>query len=267
MMRVRCFAYQIRGRLVAGGPVATAVDSSPGVASICLAGIWVASLCLAGFGLAACRDDDARPPIGPGSGPRLPAASGGPTGGSPSADDDAGTPPDDTPFDDATECMVIASGSLDRTLSSPVDFAPRYATATWGADCTDPTLVLSFAEDDCADGTDASGQQLRIEIRADAVDDLLLPGQNPVSDLLLSALRIRYRRPARELPSGTWGTCPGVAGQVEVVRLDPNTTGTITLGLSMELADCTGMFAAPQVLEGDLSVFLQRDRATACPDR
>lgn len=216
---------------------------------------------------AGCAGDSEAIPFGPSEGQPRASRSQGTPGSSADSDSDSDEDAGVLPADDASECMVVSSGSLDRVLSSPADFVPRYATATWGSGCDDPLLILAFAEDDCADGTDAAGQQLQLEIRANAIGDLLLPGLNPISDLLLSSVRVRYRRPASTPPAGLWGTCPGVSGQIDVIRLDPSATGTITLDLSMELADCTDMLAAPQVLEGQVSVFLARDRTTACPER
>lgn len=222
-----------------------------------------AILGLALFSLCACQEEPL-PPFGPDTGSTIQPGVGLPGPTKPDADAGMDGGSSDGGVGAANECMVISSGSLDSTLSSPIDFAPMYATATWAADCSDPTLTLRFAEDDCADGT---GHELQIQIRAEAAMDLLLPGANPVTDLLLSAVAIRYQRPGATPPAGLWGTCAGVGGQLEVLALDPTVTGTVSLGLSLDLTDCTEAGRPAQPLEGQLSVFLARDLSTACPGR
>jgi hypothetical protein len=163
-----------------------------------------------------------------------------------------------------------SSGEDTPTVTStdqPLDFLVTRQVITWNTDCTNPVLTIELSDGDCPRG---SGHELKISLSVNDVEDGLIHGGlnsvAPESDL--GGIRVRYTRPARLRPSGTWGTCSGASGQIVFVETPEIVTrSTLWARYQLMLAPCDGMDHEGEAVYGAFKIQLRQDLSDFCPTR
>ena len=238
----------------------------------------VALLCLAlGSAALGCKKEAPKAPPAPGGGYTYGAVGSSGAG----KDDDAGSEPVDAAIDVdagflASECVSVdpapflngdsSPDGLTTGVSTPSDFVVTRALASWEADCAQPTILIELSEGSCPDG---SAHKLQFLIDADAIDSAsptVLVGLNTLTaEPDDKGIRIRYIRPHSLDPHGTWGTCDGMPGTLELIG-DPDTTlGTRLQGrFILDLAACDGTTNEDENVQGSFNVLLRRGRGDVC---
>jgi hypothetical protein len=150
----------------------------------------------------------------------------------------------------------------------PADFLVARQSEAWIVDdCANPKLTLEFSDGLCPAG---SGHQLSFTLDLDNLaDGAIHAGNNEVlPDGDGVGIRIRYTRPSRLQPNGTWGTCAGAAGQLIFLNEPKPSAGAILdARYDMILTPCDGSDQEPQVVVGSMRVILRFGLNRFCPDR
>jgi len=150
----------------------------------------------------------------------------------------------------------------------PQDFLVSRQTEHWIVDdCANPKLSLEFSDGVCPTGL---GHQLSFTFDLnDLADGAIRGGNNEVvPDGDATGIQVRYTRPSRLAPSGTWGTCASAAGQlIFLTEPNPSAGAILDARYDMILASCDGTDREPQVLVGSMRVILRYGLNKFCPDR
>lgn len=160
------------------------------------------------------------------------------------------------------ECVTLDPVAGDPVILAPADFMPTHVQASWSGSCANPFILLAVSEEGCPGG---SGHELSLRMRADAIGVTLLPGENPLTSVVVEDFSARYQRPANKAPAGVWSTCAGASGTLQIDALDPQAGGSVDVRIDLELPDCSGQKPAQRV-EGRIKASLRRARAAACPE-
>ena len=115
----------------------------------------------------------------------------------------------------ATNNGVASDGTLRTGISLPGDFQVTRAEATWQDGCAPPTILVELSDGNCPFG---GAQRLDILLQADAIDGAtptILSGLNTLTaEPDSNGITVRYTRPKRLTPSGTFGSCSGMPGSI-----------------------------------------------------
>ena len=244
---------------------------------------WLALIALALFG---CKNhDDKAPPASGGDGYTASAGGGSKRDGGqkPGADEDGGEEnPDAGGKPKVNECDNVKAmafvpedlqpGMFVNSISAPADLGVTRVKLTWEADCTNPVFRLELSDGECPNG---SGHALVFRFPIRGIESgSIRAGQNTISpttgggEATVDGIDIRYVRPTRLSPSGTWGTCAGANGTVDIVgELSPNLFGTLQGRFDLELTDCTDKNLPLQAVMGTFSGTFRRILNNVCPNR
>jgi hypothetical protein len=218
--------------------------------------------------LAACSEERARVPGAPVTEPTftdMPRRDSG----TDDDDDDAGRPPGPGTIGLCTRVTGPAAGAADdpfaTAITAPGDLKLTRQTETWSESCNDLRLILEFSDGLCPSG---SGHSLRFSFGyQDMLDGVLIGGNNrigPESDS--PSVPIRYTRPARLEPKGTWGTCRGADGFIVFGEApDPQPGKYLQARFQLELTPCDTATTETQFVEGAFRVLLRTSASEACP--
>jgi len=227
--------------------------------------------------LVACADDKPiAPPLPNDGGSGSGGVGGFIVGGSGgTTDEDSGGVSTDAATDaPTTPPTTFASGEcvdrnnlprLTNQVFLPTDFTITRGFAHWTGTCADPVLEIGLSDGDCPDGDQ---HELLIQIDADAITEqtIFIPGANQLAlerpDL---PFRVRYTRPNGASPVGTWGTCRGVAGAINIESLDISRGGRLAATFDFDLAACDGSGASTFAIGGSLDLSLARRLTDVCP--
>jgi hypothetical protein len=233
------------------------------------------SLLLLALALCACSDDESRAPLSPGGGPGHQVDVMRPEAGPDEQDDDAGVRPDagtDGPMPRECERIEPLRYTTDEVprvtaTSSPEDFLVSRQAVTWRDGCESPTLAIELSNGICPNG---QGHELEILLSANAIVD----GQIGLGLNLIEAegdsaegIRVRYTRPERFAPVGTFGTCEGASGQISFLEA-PDVSRPMDLRARYEflLTPCDAAMSNPtQLVSGYFDVRVRRSLPTVCP--
>lgn len=195
-----------------------------------------------------------------------------------------------------SECIDIAPasaaiqdmpmGQLFNHVTSPTDFAVTRVRAFWEPSCAPPTLRIEMSGGSCITTSNDHALVFRLDaekIRLGTIHE----GHNPIlgdidagAALLpdaastglgdggaagLTTIPISYTRPQSRSPSGTWGTCSGASGSLEVIGV-PSTNAQTRLQATfdLDLTACDNTGSAPQHLAGSFNVVLRRGLSDVC---
>jgi hypothetical protein len=146
----------------------------------------------------------------------------------------------------------------------PDDFVVTRQAVGWSADCKAPVLTLEFSDGACPHG---DGHQLEIELSATALQaGVIRLGNNDVSADNTNIV-VRYIRPKRLKPYGTWGSCGAASG--ELIFLEA--PGSLSKGqilharYQFRLAPCDDSKNSPIEVDGAFKVELRYDFSNICP--
>jgi hypothetical protein len=225
--------------------------------------------------LTACTSDRADVPGAPVSG--VTQVRSGDSGTSTAADSgetsprDAGTRDAAVPATSCVPVPVLAGGAEDSLMGTateqPGDLVVTRQAETWIADCTNPKLVLDFSDGVCPSGL---GHDLSISFALNSIaDGLIHSGNNEIeADADSKGIQIRYTRPLRLTPNGTWGTCANASGQLIFLEAPDPAPGVIWQArYELTLTPCDGSMAAPQMVVGALKMVLHYGIDQFCPTR
>jgi len=189
------------------------------------------------------------------------------------SDEDAGTAADaatDQPM--IHECKKIEAVSFrdDGTpavtsVAEPLDFKVTRQAATWRGDCAvDKALVVELSDGSCPNGR---GHELEIMFSTAAIEDgQIALGNNPLyPELDGLGLRVRYVRPDGLAPSGTWGSCAGASGYLDLYEApDVSTPMNLRGKYRFELTSCDDTRNGPIVVLGYFDVYVRRSLEVVC---
>lgn len=226
-----------------------------------------------------CTDDKPAAPALPTDGGSGSGGVGGIiVGGSGGSNDDAGDQPTDAAIDASDaggtispsfstgECVDgVDLPTLSNQVFLPSDFVITRGFAHWIGTCNDAVLEIGVSDGDCPDG---ENHELLIQIDGDAITDqtLFIPGANQLAqERPDQPIRVRYTRPSRLSPSGTWGTCPGVGGALSVESLDIVRDGRLSATFDFSLGACDGSSPATFAIGGTFDLKLARQLSDVCP--
>jgi hypothetical protein len=230
------------------------------------------------WAVCACGGGRARAPLGPTTGgDTVVVVSGERDASKPTVDAgpgaDAGTPADIAP--PAFSCERVAgvrgTGSdvaPDATSTTePPDFVVTRQAIRWNSDCANPIMTIELSDGSCPRGL---GHQLEISLSVNDIEDgLVRLGEN---NLLAEAdsrqITVRYTRPSRLRPRGTWGTCAGVSGTIIFVEA-PELIARANLQARYQftLTPCDGSTNAPIGVYGAFKLQLRYALSDVCPAR
>lgn len=241
---------------------------------------WLAlTLCCVAIG---CGDDaPSAPPLPPDAGGG--GIGGFVGGGSGGRDEDAGQLLMDASTDSSIDATTDAGPAMTPPLSRaecsdgidlptlvnqvfiPGDLVVSRGFAHWTGSCADPVLEIGLSGGNCLAGDQ---HELSIQIDADAITNqtIFIPGANQLAvDRPDEAIRVRYTRPSGRSPVGTWGTCRGVAGALNVESLDVSRDGRLAGTFDFNLGTCDGGSTAAFAIGGTFDLRLARRLSDVCP--
>jgi hypothetical protein len=232
------------------------------------------SLLLLAVVLSACGDDESKVPLSPGGGPSHSVGETRPDSGGNVDDMDAGSTPDGggdgpMPFEcERIDAVMSASDEVPAvtSITTPLDFHVTRQVATWSGDCPSPSLVIKLSNGICPDG---QGHELVFWFPASSIADGKIGlGLNPIDpdSISLDGIRVRYTRPNRYSPIGTYGTCDGSFGMISFYDA-PDITRAMNLRASYELnlTACDDKRNPAQMVAGYFDVRVRRDFESVCP--
>ena len=162
-------------------------------------------------------------------------------------------------------------GQFFNAISSPADFSVTRVKTSWDKDCTTPTIRIEMSDGSCPSG---SGHALVFSLDADSIKNSAIRlGQNSIADAAepdggAAGIEVRYVRPLRLNPHGTWGSCGAASGTVDLIGDLDTIAGTMLNGrFDMELASCDMTPQPLQTLVGSFSVVLRQGESEACPGK
>jgi hypothetical protein len=174
-----------------------------------------------------------------------------------------------TECEDITAVPFIGEDSADgqyaNAIAMPADLLATRIVGTWSGSCEPAAIKIEMSDGDCPDG---EGHALTFLLDALSIrDGLLGTGIHDLApDSTGGPIRIRYVRPTPLESAGTYGTCDGVlgnlnvAGELGTVRFD-----RLQARFEMQLAPCDGSGLPLQSVLGTFNVELQRSLSTVCP--
>lgn len=152
------------------------------------------------------------------------------------------------------------------TLFMPTDLQLTRGYAHWIGSCGDAVLEIGLSDGDCPEG---DGHELIFQIDADAItnDTLFIPGGNQlVTERPDVPISVRYVRPSDLTPTGLWGTCTGVSGELLIETLDTTKDTILKADFVMNLANCTTTtLPTAFTVNGSFSLQLARGLNQVCP--
>lgn len=230
---------------------------------------------------AACKDEGSDAPAsGGGKGGRVTTGStskpmdAGNAGGE-EVDEDGGTtviPPGDPLI---TECLNIdpatftesETGDFNTAIAPPADLVITRVLATWDRGCSPPTILLELSGGECRK---SDGHALQFYVDAQSiVDGTFGEGLNTIApEPSPSAVRVRYTRPERLEPEGTWGSCAGSNGTLSIRgMLDANKLREVQGMFQLELTPCDELAEGTQLINGTFNIEMKRSLEDVCPPR
>jgi hypothetical protein len=235
------------------------------------------SLVLCAFA-AGCSKKTALPPAAPGGGGSSTTSTGG--GSHPRADA-AAMPPGDEDGGRAAaapvlpnECLNVPASpagvdlltsDLVNAIGAPSDFAATRLVAAWEASCAKPTIRIAMSDGACPSG---HGHELSFSLAAAALDAGTIHGglNTIVADPSPDQIAIRYARPNHLDPNGTWGTCNGASGTLDLLGELATKAGTVFQGrFDLLLTACDGSTNGPESVSGTFNASLRRGVKDVCP--
>lgn len=188
------------------------------------------------------------------------------------SDSDAGKPTAEVLTRSCSQVSVFQTTGEDigsaTSTERPADFLVSRQSESWSVtDCANPKLSLEFSDGVCPQG---SGHQLAFTFDLnDLADGAIHAGNNEiVSDIDGTGIQVRYTRPTKLSPKGTWGSCDGASGQLIFLNEPTPSAGSIIdARYDMILPSCDGSDQDPEVLVGSMRVVLRFGLKTYCPDR
>lgn len=233
------------------------------------------SLLLLAVVLAACGDDESKAPLTPGGGPGTDVSETPRDGGGNVDDSDAGSTSDagtsEGPM--ALECTRIDAVKITTddvpTVTAteyPTDFSVTRQVATWTGDCPSPSLTIELSNGACPNGL---GHELQFWFPANSIlDGQIALGLNEVEPDFASSsgIRIRYTRPAKLSPAGSYGNCEGASGQISFFDA-PDITRPMNLRATYDLmlTSCDDTANPMQRVSGYFDVRVRRELEVVCP--
>jgi hypothetical protein len=153
------------------------------------------------------------------------------------------------------------------SIALPTDFAVTRQAEEWGASCTLPTLTIQLSDGNCPRG---AGHELDITLKVNDVEDgVIHGGNNPVyQETDSNSITVRYQRPGRIRPTGTWGTCADATGQLIFLEPPTLTAGaTLQARFELTLTDCTDAGQPSEDVSGAINLELRHDISEFCASR
>jgi hypothetical protein len=225
---------------------------------------FVAAACA----LVACTNDENFVRGAP-AGPSISGSNKRDAGPKPEPDTDAGPMDGGSPVTYCTRVTVPAGGAEDNPIATFID-RPGDLTLTrqverWTNDCKNLRLILEFSDGACPVGY---GHSVTFSLDYQAILEGVIHGGNNLigDDSETPAIFVRYVRPARLTPRGTWGTCAGADGQVVFVEAPvPSAGNYLRARYQLNLSACDGVTVPAQFLEGAFDVLLRTSATDGCP--
>jgi hypothetical protein len=239
-------------------------------------GLFVTGL----WAVGACGGGGARAPFGPTTGADgVVVVSAERDASKPTADDDAGPGPDAGTAADvappAFSCERVA-GVRDTggdtmfdvtSTTDPPDFVVTRQAIRWNSDCVNPIMTIELSDGTCPRGL---GHQLEISLSVNDIEDGLvhIAENNLLPEADSTQITVRYTRPTRLRPHGTWGTCAGVTGTIIFVEApDVIARANLQARYQFMLTPCDGTTNAPIAVYGAFKLQLRYALSELCPTR
>jgi len=172
----------------------------------------------------------------------------------------------------ATTLGADLSGDFVTAIGSPTDFQVTRVVAAWEASCAKPSIRIALSDGACPSG---HGHELTFRFAADAIGSGAIHGGLntvvPDGDVVADAgprdnIPIRYVRPSHLEPNGTWGTCAGSSGTLDLVGEVDTKAGTLFQGrFDLQLTACDDSKNVGQDVTGTFSATLRRGLKDVCP--
>jgi hypothetical protein len=150
-------------------------------------------------------------------------------------------------------------------VSMPGDLTLTRQEERWSNDCDNLRLILEFSDGACPVGL---GHSLTFSLDYQAFLEGVIHGGNNMigDDTETPAISVRYVRPAKLTPHGTWGTCAGAEGQLVFVETPDLSAGRyLRARYQLNLTPCGSASASAQFVEGAFSLLLRTSAKDACP--
>ena len=190
-------------------------------------------------------------------------------GSAPAKDEDAGPIDAGSPITFCTRVTGTPGGmdsaEIGTWVEAPGDLTLSRQDERWTNDCSDLRLILEFSDGVCPVG---AGHSLTFAFTYRAfIEGVLHAGNNMVgADTETPAISVRYTRPAKLKPHGTWGSCDGALGQLIFLNepvLEPG--HYLQARYQLNLTPCPGTSGDMQFVEGSFNVLLRTSHLDACP--
>lgn len=150
-------------------------------------------------------------------------------------------------------------------VATPLDFDVTRTISAWEEGCAAPTLRVTLSDGGCPPG---NGHELTFFIPVDggAEGSSLVIGQNVIREEPAPGyIRVRYTRPTRLSPNGTWGTCEGASGTLDVIGDIQLIRGRrLQANYSLDLTRCDEGRSSVQIIEGQLNVEIPASLSDIC---
>lgn len=186
-------------------------------------------------------------------------------------DEDAGAMDAGSPVTYCTRVIAPAGGIEDSPIatfvSMPGDLTLTRQVERWTNNCKDLRLILEFSDGACPVGL---GHSLTFSMDYQAFADGVIRGGNNTigEDTETPAISVRYVRPSKLTPHGTWGTCAGAEGLVVFVEApDPSEGHYLRARYQLNLTACDAVSEPRQFVEGAFSLLLRTSPKDVCPVR
>ena len=190
-------------------------------------------------------------------------------GPKPMPDEDAGPMDAGSPVTYCTRVTAPPGGIEDSPIatyvSKPGDLTLTRQVERWSNNCKNLRLIIEFSDGACPVGL---GHSITFSLDYQAFLDGVIHGGNNIvgDDTETPAISVRYVRPAKLTPHGTWGTCAGAEGQLVFVEAPDFSAGRyLRARYQLSLSACGAVSEPTQFVEGAFSLLLRTSPGDACP--
>jgi hypothetical protein len=150
-------------------------------------------------------------------------------------------------------------------VEAPADFSVTRQGLYWDGTCEQPNLTVQLSDGNCPNG---NGHELDITFSLNDIQDGAVHGgdNDIVADVDARGIKVRYTRPKRLSPTGTWGTCGSVTGILIFLEAPDITSGSeLQAHYQFTLAPCDGTDNANFDVAGEFKVLLRHSLNELCP--
>jgi hypothetical protein len=150
-------------------------------------------------------------------------------------------------------------------VTMPGDLTLTRQVERWSNDCKDLRLILEFSDGACPVGL---GHSVTFSLDYQAFLDGVIHGGNNIigDDTETPGIAVRYVRPAKLTPHGTWGTCAGAEGQLVFIEAPDLSAGHyLRARYQLNLTKCGDATESAQFLEGAFNLLLRTSARDVCP--